>query len=69
MDYVYGLVQNCSNPFINALELLQSCSTKPSIFCDMKKKKKIVYNKNHSCIYTNSTTHYNWYPCLLRLGL
>ena len=39
MDYVYGLVQNCSNPFINALELLQSCSTKPSIFCDMKKKK------------------------------
>ena len=38
MDYVYGLVQNCSNPFTNALELLQSCSTKPSIFCDMKKK-------------------------------
>ena len=30
MDYIDGLVQDCSNSIANALELLQSC-TKPSI--------------------------------------
>ena len=29
--YIDGLVQDCSNSFANALELLQSC-TKPSIW-------------------------------------
>ena len=31
-QYIDGLVQDCSNPIANALELLQSC-TKPSIWC------------------------------------
>ena len=31
MSYFDGLVQDCSNAIVNALELLQSC-TKPSIW-------------------------------------
>ena len=31
-EHIDGLVQNCSNPMANALELLQSC-IKPSILC------------------------------------
>ena len=34
-EYIYGLVQDCSNSIANALELLQSC-TKPSIYFQWK---------------------------------
>ena len=31
INYIYGLVQDCSNSIANAMELLQSC-TKPSVY-------------------------------------
>ena len=43
-DYVDGLVQDCSNPIANTLELLQSC-TKPSIYVNDHRLMAKLYAK------------------------
>ena len=50
MDYIDGLVQDCSNSSELAMELLQSC-TKPSIWALMPTVPRKAVKLNHSLVF------------------